>query len=775
MYLKITEIDKDNLNNDILKEYIRYKRKYPDSVLLIQIGSFYEALFEDAKLLSDSTGVLLSSRKFKDIGEIVQSGIPVNSLNAYIKKILNADLKVCVCNQIETAKNKYKRKVVRLYTKGTVVESEFLDSEENNFLLALYCKDEKIYLSYADVSTGQFYKTCGDLNSIKLEVDKIFPNEILIPIQQKEKFKSITEKYNTTFLQAKFFDVDCIENTILKYCSLAQKEFLIQLDNIIEYDIKSTMSIDEISRQNLEISRTRRFFKKKGSLLSLLNHTKTPMGSRLLKKYLNEPLLDIDLISKRLEAVKELIEKQDFCNEILNLLQEFCDLSRVCAKISNTTILPKDLLLIVKNANLLEDIYNTCSKFDSELLKINRNKMLETINLAKKIQNAIIKNPNDDVKSGGIINKGYNPRLDYYRSELDKLNAELSKYEQEKRIEFGIEKLKIGYSPLIGYYLEFPTGKKNFIPENYIIKQNLTSCIRCVNNEISNFEENILKLKYKINDFEYELYNELRKEASEFVQSIRILANEVAVLDVMTSYAECAKNNNFVCPNFNTENKLIIKNGFHPALLKLNNQIVKNDTEIKNGQMIILTGANMSGKSTYIKHNAIICLLAQIGSFVPAGYAACPIVDKIFVRQSVSDDIINNNSSFMVEMDDFKFILENSTSSSLVLLDEPAKSTNADEGGVIARAFLEYLLKYNKPIIFVATHNFEITKSEKSFPDKIFNYMIGGNVLENAILDRKIKRGIAKRSFALSTAQLADLPVEIIRNAKIYAMNNIKN
>ncbi len=774
MYTKLSEVDKSKVTNEVIKDYIRFKNKYRDALIFIQIGSFFETFFEDAFDFSQLAGVSLASRTFKDFGEVQQAGIPQNSLNIYIKKVLNSNRKVCVCDQYLTKNGTYKRKIRRVYTKGTILESEFLDSGENNYVTALYFKEGLGYLAYADISTGQFYKTKGNLNAIIQEVDKISPSEVLIAQKQKDIFKSILENYNTTLLPVNYFNTEKIEDAILKYCNHTQLGCVPSFDEIVEYNTASTMFIDPITKQNLEILRTKRYKKKEGTLFSFLNDTKTAMGTRLLKKFLSEPLLIPELIIKRQEAVKEIISKKDLIEKADNILQSFIDLSRVCTGISNSTILPKDMLLIVKNSNELVEFKEISSNFKSDFIKIDSSKLEAIIYLSNKINNAISSSATNDIKTGGIFKSGYNPRLDYYRDELKKVLNELSSYENSERERFGIKKIKIDYSRLIGYYIEFPVGKKNFIPQTYIKKQTLTNCIRCTNEQLGIFEQKILNLKYKINELEFELYSRLKEEVIEFVQIIRDLAKEIARFDVILSFAKCAIKNNFVCPKFNTENNLEIKNGYHPCLIQLDKELVKNDTSIKSGQMIILTGANMCGKSTYIKHNAIICFLAQIGSFVPAGYASCSITDKIFMCQDTNDDISNNNSSFMVEMDDFKFILDNATSSSIVLLDEPAKSTTPEEGSAIAKAYLEYLLKYNSPKIFVVTHNLDITKLESRYPDKIFNYMMGTNFTEQMIIDRKIRRGVSKRSFAINTARLANLPTEIIRNAKIYMINEYK-
>ena len=768
MLLDIKQVDKSRLKSNVLKEYLAFKEENAEAILLFQIGGFWETFFHDAKIFSEITGVTLGTRKIKDTGEILQAGITLHTLNLYIKKILNEDYKVCLCAQFQNDDNEFYREIIRTYTKGTIIENEFLDSTENNYIALIY-KEQDIYqLIYADVSTGQFYKTKGHFEQISIEIEKVEPNELLVFKGQESIFKDIISKNNTTFLDDLEYK-DCkSENALVRYYKLNQKSYSVELDKIIEYNIESFLAMDHITRRNLELTRTRRFLKKKGSLVWFLNYTKTPMGSRLLKKYVSEPLLDVEKIKKRQDAVEELVYNRRLLESTEQILEHFCDLSRMCAKISNSTIFPKDLFQIVTNSKNLEDIYNICTKFNSPLLKVNRNKLSETLRLASKIKSAIKENSPNEITKGGIINEGYDAHLDYLRSKLNNSFEELDKYEASEKKRLDIEKLKIDSSNAIGYYIEIPASRINKVPKEYLRKQALTSCSRYTTEKLKKIETEIFNLKFQINGLEYDLYCDIRKQAAKFVEIIRKLANDIARIDVLASYSRAAIINGLTRPDFNSDG-IFIKNGFHPSLIKLKNEVVKNDTNLSNGSMIILTGANMSGKSTYLKYNAIICLLSQIGSFIPADSANLTITDKIFIRQGSTDDIINNNSSFMVEMNDLKFILDNITNSSIVMLDEPAKSTNAQEGGAIARAFCEYLLSKHSAKVILATHNCELTKLEEQFPSRALNYVIGNADLSQiTINDRKIKRGIMSSSMAINTAILANLPAEIISHARNY-------
>ncbi len=759
--------------NKILKEYFSIKEKNPDTIVLFQIGDFFETLFDDARIFAEITGATLGFRNFSEVGKVPQAGIPKDSAEIYVKQLLSENIKVCICPQYKDEKGQAFRKVTRVYTKGTIVEQELLDSSENNFILAIYCENpKKCSLSYADVSTGQFYKTTGTLEEILIEIGKIEPNEILIPLSQENSFREKLTKYNLTFLDDDFFEENLAQNAILKYCKETQKSYTPKLDEIIHYSIASYMSMDNITRRNLELTRTRRYLKKKGSLLWFLNYTKTPMGIRLLKKYISEPLLDIEKIEQRQKAVDELIKNETLLNNVECLLDNFCDLSRICARLSNSTIFPKDLYNIALNADELIELEKMCKTAKNILLKLDEKKSRKVLNLALNIKKALKKDAPNELKSGGLINENYNSNLDYLKQRLDDELVKVKKLEAKLQKEYDINKLKITSSPTLGYYIEVPSSKTSKMPSSYPKKQTLISCTRYGDETLREYEQEIFNLKFQINELEYELYCNIRSQAIKFVEIIRDIAKDIARIDVLVSFARCAINNNLTRPSFNEES-IEIKDGFHPSLIKLNNEITKNDAEIKNGSMIILTGANMSGKSTYLKQNAIICLLSQIGSFIPAKEANISIIDKIFIRQGSTDDIINNNSSFMVEMNDLKFIIDNLTNKSLVLLDEPAKSTSEKEGGAIARAFCEYILNHFNSKILIATHNLELTKLEEKYPKRAFNYVIGEADISKLIInDRKIKRGVVDSSMAINTAILAKLPKEIIESAKTIVIGN---
>lgn len=764
MIVNFNDLEKIKNSNNPFSEYIKFKEQNPDCIILFQIGDFFETICEDAVLFSEITGVNIGKRNIKVIGEVIQAGIPKSSVDNYIKKLLSNNIKVCLCIQLKDENGNIYRKIIRKYTQGTIIENEFLDSYENNFILAFNKIDNLFDVSYADVSTGQFYKTILSENDLVLEIEKIEPSEILIFEENKSYIKDILAKYNITYLNDDYKNLSS-EKMVLEYCKNTQKDFLVELDDVIEYKINKYLMLDEITRRNLELKRTKYNFKKKGSLFSFLNYTKTPMGTRLLKKYLDEPLLDVDLILKRQNAIEELLKDENKLLKLEELLENFSDLSRFSAKISNSTINPRELFQIADSIYFLNEINRICETFKSELLKIDKKYLSDVLKLINKIKAGLNENSSIELKQGNIINPNYNSQLDYLRNKLDEINNEIEKYEINEKNKLKIDKLKISNSKILGYYIEIPNSAQKFLDEKYFKKQTLSNCTRYSTDELTKLEQEKNNLLYKINELEYELFIEIRKLAASFVEIIRKLALEISNIDVMFSLAKCSKINNLIKPKFNVDG-IYAKDALHPSLIKLTQEITKNDVELLNEKMIILTGANMSGKSTYLKLVAIICLMAQIGCFVPAFEANLKIIDKIFFRQNASDDLINSNSSFMVEMNDLKFILNNATKNSLILLDEPAKSTNAKEGGAIARAFCEYEIKKLKAKTIIATHNLELAKLEQNFSNNVENYVIGNQDIESGFIDRKIKRGIVKSSMAINTAILAKLPDEIIIRAK---------
>lgn len=747
-----------------LKEYIDIKEENKEFIILFQIGDFYEIFFEDALLASNFTGLKLIFRQVRNVGKILCVGFKTSNSNHYIKQLLDNNIKVCVCKQINDGET-IKRIVDRKYTKGTIFEDEFLNNLENNYILAIkqdFKEKDCISLVYADISTGQVFSTSDNIANIMLEINKINPNEMLVLSSQKEAFK-LNEQLNIVYLDENYDNLSAF-SILVKYCSVMNLNYLPQINKPVEYQINSFLVLDQTTRQNLELSRTKSLLKKKGSLLWFLNNTMTLMGFRALKKILSEPLVNKNEILNRQKTIQELIDNKDKLDKIREQLSCFSDLMRSSANLSNKTIMPKDLISISLSVEKIQSINQIVQSFESKLLKLNQNNIDKIIDFSELILASIENNSIQDLKSSGIIKDGFNCELDYLRQKLSEKQTEILKYEQNLKTELKSNRLSIKKINSFGYFIEVPKKEKINLPSDFLLKQSLANSSRYTNSKLNKLCIEINSLWVQICNLEYDLYSKIRENVAQYTNTIRELGKNIALIDVFCSFAICAIQNNFVMPKFNYS-KISIINGYHPSLIKLRNEIVKNDTELKNGEMIILSGANMSGKSTYIRHNALICILAQIGSFVPADSADLTILDKIFLRQSANDDIINNNSTFMVEMNDFKYILDNLTNNSLVLFDEPAKSTNEKESASISCAYFEYILSKFKAKTIIVTHNKMLTSLEDKYPNNVKNYKIGETVKNSIIMDRKIKRGVIEKSNAINTAILADLPKEIIEQA----------
>ena len=771
MITKLSELENLNIQNKTFLEFLKIKKENKDYIVLFQIGDFFETFLEDAIAFAGACNVVLGKRSFKTVGLLAQAGVNRRYLDIYIKKLLNQNLKVCVCEQIQVDVE-ISRIVKRKYTKGTIFENELLETYENNFLAILAQNSGIFELSYCDSSCGQFYKTKGDFDEIAQEIFKISPSELLILKSQKSLLENKFENLNITFLD----DFDLMDlnsdEILIKYLKDNQKDFFVELKKPLEYEIKSFMQIDFVTRRTLEITKNRRNFKKEGSLFEILNFTKTPMGFRTLKKFLNEPLLDLVQIKKRQNFVSKLVLNKDKLKEIESSLDGICDLSRLCAKLANSTISLKDLYsisLLAKNISALAKVSNS---FDHGFSIFAEEKIAPVLELTNFLSNAFDCSKENSIK----IKENFNSKLDFLRDNLKNEFLKLQTLEEDLKEKTKIENLKISYKPTFGYFIELSNKEAQRILDfsEFEIFQNNKTTSKFKTKTLIEIQEGIFSLKFQIEEIENSIFKDILDKSKKFVQNIRELSFDIGFLDSMYSFSKCAVEYDLSCPEF-FEDGFEIKDCFHPILLKTiekQEKIIKNDTNFEGKNTIILTGANMSGKSTFLKQNAIVSILAQIGAFVFSKNAKLSIIDRLFFRQSTYDDLLNSKSSFMVEMSDLNFILNNATKNSLVLLDEPLKSTNSKEASAILMAYLEFFSKNYGAKTIIATHNFEITTLEDKFPDEFINYFISfenSNNLDKKEQSRKIKIGRAKESRALDIALALGFPKEIIEKATSYA------
>lgn len=790
-YNKCTDLKGDELLNisKIIKQYLDIKLKNLDSIVLFRIGEFYETYFEDAITLSKVCEVLLTK---KDVGAskiVPMAGIPVSALDLYIKKLVTNRYKVALCEQDPEKKCKetglLKRRVVRKFSPGTLCDSEFLDSESNNYIGAIFQKEKEFGFSYCDISTGEFFITQGGCLEILSEISKLGPSELLAPIKSRELVafqvvqeeeadldKEITSKHTPTLVPRSYFTNNLINcefieyelgnrcaNAILAYVNETQQEYAPKLGSVCGYDIYEYLLLDENTRKNLELIKNSNDSKKYGSFFWAIDKTKTPMGKRLLQKWILQPLRNIEKIKERQDAVLELIKNKTAREALNTKLGECYDISRICAKISNNTISPRDFLALRDTFLNIEALKKVLGKCKSPFLNFIKDDYEELVDFSDILKRTISDEAVGGIKDGNIIKAGVSGELDYARLQIDTHQGWLKEFESTEKQ--NIKSLKLVYNKTLGYFIEVPISQVKSVPKNYKIKQTLSNCNRYTTDELKECEEKINLLTLKANDIEYEVFTKLREYSKSLVDGIRSFSYNLAQLDVLYSFCECATEDNFSKPELRENSVFEITNGRHPSAEKFCGKFIPNDLKFESKGFILLTGPNMVGKSTYLKQNALIAILAHMGSFIPAECGQISLLDRIFTRMGSVDDIINNNSTFMVEMLDTANILNNATSKSLILLDELGKNTSVQDGIAIARAVSEYIIENIGAKTIFATHFHKLSELEEKYSN-VENYMIGAD------FSRKVEKGVLNKSYGINIAKMAGLPKKVIEDAEKY-------
>ncbi len=764
----------------MMRQYYRIKERYKDALLFFRVGDFYELFDEDAKIASQELGIVLTSRDKKH----PMAGVPHHAVFPYIKRLIEKGYKVAICEQVEDpskAKGLVRREVVRVITPGTLIEEELL-TKENNYLMSIY--KGRIYgVAFIDVSTGEFLTTALEsFDDLIAEILKFSPVECIIP----ESFENIDEvKKNVNVVHKLSIDYytlkDCLEilrecvqdfdrldleeeciracGSALKYVkdNLLVKELSIRLQKYISRDY---MILDSTTLKNLEIFRNLIDGSRRGTLMEVLDKTLTAMGSRLLKRWLQRPLLNIDEIESRIEAVEELYEKSFLRLSLREILNDIYDLERIVSRVEYRRANARDLVALKNSLKAVERIKDF--SFKSRKLREIVEGLKALKDVVDLIDRAIVDNPPLNLKEGGIIRNNYSKELDELREIKRNHEKFIRDLEEKERRLTGIEKLKVGYNTVMGYYIEIPKSKLNLVPKHYRRKQTLVNAERYTIPELEDIEEKILACDEKIKTLEYELFNEVREEVAKRVDDIRDCAYKIAELDVISTFAEVSVLYNYTKPKVNDGNEIIIKDGRHPTV-ELTTKFVPNDVKLtKDSRILIITGPNMAGKSTYLRMTALITIMAQIGCFVPAKYAVIGVVDRIFTRIGTVDDITRGYSSFMVEIEEIGQILRNATKKSLILLDEVGKSTGTKDGLSLAWSIIEYIHRIGAKTLF-ATHYHELSELENVF-ESVKNYhfrILEGETLE---FDRKIKRGACRESYGIKIAELV-LPKEVVERA----------
>jgi DNA mismatch repair protein MutS len=789
-----------------MRQYHDLKNKYQDAVLFFRLGDFYEMFGEDAKRAAKILDIALTSRNKGGGEKIPMAGVPYHSAASYIEKLIKKGIKVAICEQLEDPSESsgiVERDVIRVVTPGTVIENEILSENENNYLAAVFKYGDYYGFSYTDISTGEFYLTefsAEKTNKLKDEINRISPRELLLD-EQTASSKLINElhnQYNFTLNilgQKKFerlyqglldhFKLKSLEGfgceemkaavyaagQVLSYLSETQKRTINQITNLKAYHLEDYMVLDSASRRNLELSSTIRDNQRSGSLLSILDQTVTSMGAREIKKWINQPLVQKNEITKRHDALAEIIDNYMILEKLRAELSEIYDLERIMSKITYQSANARDLVALRNSLAKLPAVKKLMAELQSDLLS----EMQADFDLLEDIYNLIdnsIKNePPTTITEGGIIKDGYDSKLDELRSLVSSGKDWISALQKEEREKTGINTLKVGFNKVFGYYLEVTNSHTDKVPERYERKQTLSNSERYIIPELKEKESEVLGAEEKINDLEYKLFVEIRDEIAAEVERINKTAAVIAKIDVLLSFSYLAIENNYNRPKINNGAEIKIKDGRHPVVEKMfEEQFVPNDCYLNQSdqRFIIITGPNMSGKSTYMRQVALIVLMAQIGSYVPAAEAVIGLTDRIFTRVGASDDLTTGQSTFMVEMNEVANIVNNSTEKSLIILDEVGRGTSTYDGVSIAWSVSEYL---NNPErigarTLFATHYHELTRLEDEYQG-IKNY----NVLVEEDSDgvhflHRIVPGRANDSYGIEVARLAGLPEEIIISAQ---------
>ena len=804
------QIDRSKLT-PMMKQYFDCKDKYPDCILFFRLGDFYEMFFEDAIVASKTLEIALTGKSCGLEERAPMCGVPFHSANSYISKLVENGYKVAIGEQLEdpaTVKGIVKRDVIRVVTPGTVLEGSLLENKKNNYLLSLYKVNDNIGLTYVDISTGETNATYLTKDKVIEEIAKVHPTEIILnDLSLKEELRNIAtigniylnETFDENYLdqsilnkyfdedylsKLKFDEYDLIKNSLcilLNYIYNTQKQVTSNINRINIYNSSEYMVLDMFTRNNLELTQTIRGSKKKGSLLHVLDKTSTAMGGRLLRKYVEEPLVNKKRIEKRLNVIEEI--KDDFIlREDLNeILKNVYDIERICGKIAFEKVTPKEMIHLKNSIEKLPELNNIINSSNAKILKNYIDDMDDLNDLYNLIKESIKEEPSITIKDGNIIKSEFNDELKELR-DISKNGAFMIKeIENREREKTGVKSLKIGFNKVFGYYIEITKANLNTanIDDGYIRKQTLSNAERFITSELKEIEDKILHAEEKIKTLEYEIFVNIRETIYKNIDRIQKVAKIIANIDVFVSFATVAYMNNYVKPLINEENKLDIKNGRHPVIENIvgEENFVPNDTYLNNGENIIniITGPNMAGKSTYMRQTAIITLMAHIGSFVPAEYANIPICDRIFTRVGASDDLSQGQSTFMVEMSEVSHILKNATNKSLVILDEIGRGTSTYDGISLAWSIVEYIEQYIKCKTLFATHYHELTDLENKFKE-VKNYSIAVKEDGDGIVFlRKIIPQGADKSYGIYVAQLAKLPEEVINRSKEILKDLEKN
>lgn len=806
--MEITEILQIDTLSPMMRKYLETKLEYKDCILFYRLGDFYEMFFEDALQASKELEIALTGKDCGMEERAPMCGVPYHAVDLYINRLVQKGYKVAVAEQIgdpAQSKGLMKREVLRVVTPGTITSEEALEDGKNNYIMSVVYIDKVFGLSAADVSTGDFYVT--ELSTGQELCDEVFrftPSELLlndafvmsgVDLEDlKERLHFVTSTMESGYYNQencaqellKQFQVDCLNalglnqyevgsiaaGALLRYLHETQKRDLSYISTIKTYQTGKYMVIDTSTRRNLELVETLREKQKRGSLLWVLDKTQTAMGARMLRRFLEQPLIDKNEIRKRQDAVAELVERFIDREELREYLNPIYDMERLIARISYQTANPRDLIALKKSLDCLPGIQYLVKQFQAPLFQELASQLDSLEDICKLIGDAIVENPPITVREGGMVREGFDEEADKLRRSKTDGKGWLSDLEKRERERTGIKSLKVKYNKVFGYCLEVTNTFKDNVPEDYQRKQTLVNAERYITPELKELENLILGAEDKLCALEYQIFCTVRDSVAAQVVRVQQSAHAVAMLDALASLATVAQKNQYVRPKINEKGVIQIKNGRHPVveLMTKNGMFVPNDVLLDNNanRIAIITGPNMAGKSTYMRQVALITLMAQIGSFVPADRASIGICDRIFTRVGASDDLASGQSTFMVEMNEVAHILKNATKNSLLVLDEIGRGTSTFDGMSIAWAVLEYIsdARILGAKTLFATHYHELTELEGTLSG-VNNYCIAVKEQgEDIIFLRKIVKGGADKSYGIQVARLAGVPDKVIRRAQ---------
>lgn len=807
--MKLADIDVSKLS-PMMQKYVEVKKNYMNHIVFYRLGDFYEMFFDDAIVVSRELELTLTGRDCGLEERAPMCGVPHHACDVYLKKLIDKGFMVAICEQTEDpsqAKGLVKREIVRVVTPGTLIESSMLDETQNNYISAIFYNEKEISICMTDISTGEvhlyLFNGKDAVSDAVNELSRFEPVEVLMNDRVlmlkaitsfiKEKLKAsvnilddsdfdltrnrdiVCEQFSVSDLSALSINENSIEvNSVcglFKYIYDTQKALIGRFTKIIKHENDPMMTLGVTARRNLELTETLRNKEKKGSLLWVLDKNKTSMGKRLLKTFIDQPLTNPTKIMQRLDSVEQLAQNPVILGDLSDALSGIYDIERLMTRVMYKTATPRDLKALSATAKKLPEIKRLLSNFSAKLLASENAKISTLEDVANLIENSIVDEPPVNTKDGGVIKDGFNKNLDELRDIIHSGKSIIDNIAEQERERTGIKTLKIGYNRVFGYYIEVTKSNIGLVPESYIRKQTLTNCERYITEELKNAENTILGANDKVISLEQEIFVEIRDYTAKQLTVVQETASALALVDVLTSFAAVATANNYSKPEIAIDGVIDIKKGRHPVveLMQKDEVFVPNDAylDLTENKMNIITGPNMSGKSTYMRQIALITLMAQIGSFVPAEYAKISVVDQIFTRIGASDDLTSGQSTFMVEMSEVAEIVKNATQNSLVILDEVGRGTSTFDGISIARSVAEYIANTKKlgcKTLF-ATHYHELIELEQELSG-VKNYSVAVKRTNQGIkFLRKIVRGGVDESYGIEVAKLAGLPAKIISRA----------